>query len=90
MVTEKTTIIIGKDSVSRIEAYLKSIATSLDTLIDIYNTVLPQILPSQEEEDDEEDEVEEEKKECSSHKNEEAPTLEDELKGILSKLYKLL
>lgn len=89
MVTEKTTIIIGKDSVSRIEAYLKSIATSLDTLIDIYNTVLPQILPSQEE-DDEEDEVEEEKKECSCHKNEEEPTLEDELKGILSKLYKLL
>lgn len=89
MVTEKTTIIIGKDSVSRIEAYLKSIATSLDTLIDIYNTVLPQILPPQEE-DDEEDEVEEEKKECSCHKNEEAPTLEEELKGILSKLYKLL
>ena len=89
MVTEKTTIIIGKDSVSRIEAYLKSIATSLDTLLDIYNTVLPQILPPQEE-DDEEDEVEEEKKECSCHKNEEAPTLEDELKGILSKLYKLL
>lgn len=89
MVTEKTTIIIGKDSVNRIEAYLKSIATSLDTLIDIYNTVLPQILPSQEE-DDEEDEVEEEKKECSCHKNEEEPTLEDELKGILSKLYKIL
>ena len=89
MVTEKTTIIIGKDSVSRIEAYLKSIATSLDTLLDIYNTVLPQILPPQEE-DDEEDEVEEEKKECSCHKNEEAPTLEDELKGIHSKLYKLL
>ena len=85
---KKTTIIIGKDSVSRIEAYLKSIATSLDTLIDIYNTVLPQILPSQEE-DDEEDEVEEEKKECSCHKNEEEPTREDELKGILSKLYKL-
>ena len=37
MVTEKTTVIIGRDSVSRIEAYLKSIATSLDTLIDIYN-----------------------------------------------------
>ena len=89
MVTEKTTVIIGRDSVNRIEAYLKSIATSLDTLIDIYNTVLPQILPSQEE-DDEEDEVEEEKKECSCHKNEEEPTLEDELKGILSKLYKIL
>ena len=90
MVTEKTTVIIGRDSVNRIEAYLKSIATSLDTLIDIYNTVLPQILPSQEEEDDEEDEVEEEKKECSCNKKEESPSIEDELKDIISKLYKIL
>ena len=89
MVTEKTTVIIGRDSVSRIEAYLKSIATSLDTLIDIYNTVLPQILSSQEE-DDEEDEVEEEKKECSCNKKEESPSIEDELKDIISKLYKIL
>ena len=88
MVTEKTTVIIGRDSVSRIEAYLKSIATSLDTLIDLYNTVLPQILPSQEE-DDEEDEVEEEK-ECPCNKKEESPSIEDELKDIISKLYKIL
>lgn len=94
---EKTTIIVnGKNSVSKIEAYLGSIATSLETLIDLYNLVLPQILPSlrdEEDEEEEEDEVEE-KKECCCDKKaeskEETSSLEDELKGILSKLYKLL
>lgn len=94
---EKTTIIVnGKNSVSRIEAYLRSIATSLETLIDLYNLVLPQVLPSltdEEDEEEEEDEVEEEKECCCNKKaesKEDASSLDEELKGILSKLYKLL
>ena len=38
MVTERTTtIVIGKEQLTKVEAYLKSISTSLEALLDIYN-----------------------------------------------------
>ena len=45
MVTERTTIIFGKEQLTNIEAYLKSISTSLEALLDIYNLVVPKLVP---------------------------------------------
>ena len=45
MVTERTTIIFGKEQLTNIEAYLKSISTSLEALLDIYNLVVPRLVP---------------------------------------------
>ena len=44
MVTERTTIIFGKEQLANIEAYLKSISTSLEALLDIYNLVVPKLI----------------------------------------------
>lgn len=84
MVTERTTIIFGKEQLANIEAYLKSISTSLEALLDIYNLVVPKLIPDldTEEEDEEEEEV------CDCKKKEEE-TLEAELKDVLTKLLKL-
>ena len=87
MVTERTTIIFGKEQLTNIEAYLKSISTSLEALLDIYNLVVPRFVPdlcTEEEEEDEEDEEEV----CDCKKKEEE-ALEAELKDVLTKLLKL-
>ena len=86
MVTERTTIIFGKEQLANIEAYLKSISTSLEALLDIYNLVVPKLIPDLDTE--EEDEEEEEEEVCDCKKKEEE-TLEAELKDILTKLLKL-
>ena len=90
MVTERTTIIFGKEQLANIEAYLKSISTSLEALLDIYNLVVPKLIPDLDTE--EEDEEEEEEEVCDCKKNEEdteCHTLEAELKDVLTKLLKL-
>ena len=87
MVTERTTIIFGKEQLTNIEAYLKSISTSLEALLDIYTLVVPRLVPdlcTEEEEEDEEDEEEV----CDCKKKEEE-ALEAELKDVLTKLLKL-
>ena len=87
MVTERTTIIFGKEQLANIEAYLKSISTSLEALLDIYNLVVPRLVPdlcTEKEEEDEEDEEEV----CDCKKKEEE-ALEAELKDVLTKLLKL-
>ena len=87
MVTERTTIIFGKEQLTNIEAYLKSISTSLEALLDIYNLVVPRLvrdLCTEVEEEDEEDEEEV----CDCKKKEEE-TLEAELRDVLTKLLKL-
>ena len=56
MVTERTTIIFGKEQLTNIEAYLKSISTSLEALLDIYNLVVPRLVPDLCTEEEEEDE----------------------------------
>ena len=89
MVTERTTIIFGKEQLANIEAYLKSISTSLEALLDIYNLVVPKLIPDL---DTEEDEEEEEEETCDCSKKEEdteCHTLEAELKDVLTKLLKL-
>lgn len=90
MVTERTTIIFGKEQLANIEAYLKSISTSLEALLDIYNLVVPKLIPDLDTE--EEDEEEEEEEVCDCRKKEEdteCHTLEAELKDVLTKLLKL-
>lgn len=84
MVTERTTIIFGKEQLTNIEAYLKSISTSLEALLDIYNLVVPRLVPDlcTEEEEEDEEEV------CDCKKKEEE-ALEAELKDVLTKLLKL-
>ena len=65
MVTERTTIILGKEQLTNIEAYLKNISTSLEALLDIYNLGGPRLVPdlcTEEEEEDEEDEEEDEER----------------------------
>ena len=87
MVTERTTIIVGKEQLTNMEAYLKSISTRLEALLDIYNLVVPRRVPdlcTEEEEEDEEDEEEV----CDCKKKEEE-ALEAELKDVLTKLLKL-
>ena len=87
MVTERTTVIVGKGQLENIEAYLKSISTSLEALLDIYNLVVPRLVPdlcTKEEEEDEEDEEEV----CDCKKKEEE-ILEAELKDVLTQLLKL-
>ena len=91
MVTERTTtIVIGKEQLTKVEAYLKSISTSLEALLDIYNLVIPKLVPDLykdvEEEEDEEDEEDEEVCDCKKKEDEE---LETELKDVLTKLLKL-
>lgn len=91
MVTERTTtIVIGKEQLTKVEAYLKSISTSLEALLDIYNLVIPKLVPDLyedvEEEKDEKDEEDEEVCDCKKKEDEE---LETELKDILTKLLKL-
>ena len=88
MVTERTTtIVIGKEQLTNVEAYLKSISTSLEALLDIYNLVIPKLVPDlyedvEEEEEEEDDEV------CDCKKKEDEE-LEAELKDVLTKLLKL-
>lgn len=85
MVTEKTTIVIGKEHLTTIEGYLKRISTSLESLCDIYNLVIPKLVPSLYEEDEEETE-DEDVCDCKKKEDEE---LEAELKDVLTKLLKL-
>ena len=88
MVTERTTtIVIGKEQLTNVEAYLKSISTSLEALLEIYNLVIPKLVPDlyedvEEEEEEEDDEV------CDCKKKEDEE-LEAELKDVLTKLLKL-
>lgn len=87
MVTERTTtIVIGKEQLPKIEAYLKSISTSLEALLDIYNLVIPKLVPDLYEDVEEEEEEEEEVCDCKKKEDEE---LEAELKDVLTKLLKL-
>ena len=91
MVTERTTtIVIGKEQLTKVEAYLKSISTSLEALLDIYNLVIPKLVPDLykdvEEEEDEEDEEDEEVCDCKKKEDEKHKT---ELKDVLTKLLKL-
>ena len=88
MVTErKTTIVIGKEQLTKIEAYLKSISTSLEALLDIYNLVIPKLVPDlYEDVEDEEEEDDDEVCDCKKKEDEE---LEAELKDVLTKLLKL-
>lgn len=90
MVTERTTIIIGKEQLTQVEAYLKSISTSLEALLDIYNLVIPKLVPGLYEnvEEDEEEEEEEDDEVCDCKKKEDEE-LEAELKDVLTKLLKL-
>ena len=88
MVTERTTIIFGKEQLANIEAYLKSISTSLEALLDIYNLVVPKLIPDLDTEEEDEEEEEEEEEVCDCKKKEE-DTLEAELKDVLTKLLKL-
>lgn len=88
MVTERTTtIVIGKEQLTKVEAYLKSISTSLEALLDIYNLVIPKLVPDLYE--DVEDEEEEEDDEVCDCKKKEDEELEAELKDVLAKLLKL-
>ena len=87
MVTERTTtIVIEKEQLTKIEAYLKSISTSLEALLDIYNLVIPKFVPDLYEDVEEEEEEEEEVCDCKKKEDEE---LEAELKDVLTKLLKL-
>ena len=88
MVTERTTtIVIGKEQLTKIEAYLKSISTSLEALLDIYNLVIPKLVPDlYEDVEDEEEEDDDEVCDCKKKEDEE---LEAELKDVLTKLLKL-
>ena len=88
MVTERTTtIVIGKEQLTKVEAYLKSISTSLEALLDIYNLVIPKLVPDlYEDVEEEEDEEDEEVCDCKKKEDEE---LEAELKDVLAKLLKL-
>lgn len=87
MVTERTTVIVGKGQLTNIEAYLKSISTSLEALLDIYNLVVPKLIPDLDTKEEEEKEEEEEEV-CDCKKTEEE-AIEAELKDILTKLLKL-
>lgn len=87
MVTERTTVIVGKGQLTNIEAYLKSISTSLEALLDIYNLVVPKLIPDLDTKEEEEKEEEEEEV-CDCKKTEEE-ALEAELKDVLTKLLKL-
>ena len=90
MVTERTTIIFGKDQLANIEAYLKSISTSLEALLDIYNLVVPKLIPDLDTEEEDEEEEEEEVCDCKKKEEDtECHTLEAELKDVLTKLLKL-
>ena len=89
MVTERTTIIFGKEQLTNIEAYLKSISTSLEALLDIYNLVVPRLVPDLCTEEEEEEEDEEDEEEVCDCKKKEEETLEAELKDVLTKLLKL-
>ena len=88
MVTERTTtIVIGKEQLTKVEAYLKSISTSLEALLDIYNLVIPKLVPDlYKDVEEEEDEEDEEVCDCKKKEDEE---LEAELKDVLTKLLKL-
>lgn len=88
MVTERTTtIVIGKEQLTKVEAYLKSISTSLEALLDIYNLVIPKLVPDlYEDVEEEKDEEDEEVCDCKKKEDEE---LEAELKDVLAKLLKL-
>lgn len=88
MVTERTTtIVIGKEQLTNVEAYLKSISTSLEALLDIYNLVIPKLVPDlYENVEDEEEEDDDEVCDCKKKEDEE---LEAELKDVLTKLLKL-
>lgn len=87
MVTERTTVIVGKGQLTNIEAYLKSISTSLEALLDIYNLVVPKLIPDLDTKEEEEKEEEEEEV-CDCKKTEEE-AIEAELKDVLTKLLKL-
>ena len=90
MVTERTTtIVIGKEQLTNVEAYLKSISTSLEALLDIYNLVIPKLVPDLYEDVEEEEEEEEEDDEVCDCKKKEDEELEAELKDVLTKLLKL-
>lgn len=90
MVTERTTIIFGKEQLANIEAYLKSISTSLEALLDIYNLVVPKLIPDLDTEEEDEEEEEEEVCDCKKKEEDtECHTLEAELKDVLTKLLKL-
>lgn len=89
MVTERTTIIIGKEQLTNVEAYLKSISTSLEALLDIYNLVIPKLVPDLYEDVEDEEEEEEEDDEVCDCKKKEDEELEAELKDVLTKLLKL-
>ena len=90
MVTERTTIIFGKEQLTNIEAYLKSISTSLEALLDIYNLVVPKLIPDLDTEEEDEEEEEEEVCDCKKKEEDtECHTLEAELKDVLTKLLKL-
>ena len=87
MVTERTTtIVIGKEQLTKVEAYLKSISTSLEALLDIYNLVIPKLVPDLYEDVEEEEEEDDEVCDCKKKEDEE---LEAELKDVLTKLFKL-
>lgn len=87
MVTERTTtIVIGKEQLTNVEAYLKSISTSLEALLDIYNLVIPKLVPDLYEDVEEEEEDDDEVCDCKKKEDEE---LEAELKDVLTKLLKL-
>lgn len=89
MVTERTTtIVIGKEQLTNVEAYLKSISTSLEALLDIYNLVIPKLVPDLYEDVEEEEEEEEDDEVCDCKKKEDEE-LEAELKDVLTKLLKL-
>ena len=90
MVTERTTTILGKEQLANIEAYLKSISTSLEALLDIYNLVVPKLIPDLDTEEEDEEEEEEEVCDCKKKEEDtECHTLEAELKDVLTKLLKL-
>lgn len=89
MVTERTTIVIGKEQLTNVEAYLKSISTSLEALLDIYNLVIPKLVPDLYEDVEEDEEEEEEDDEVCDCKKKEDEELEAELKDVLTKLLKL-
>ena len=90
MVTERTTIIFGKEQLANIEAYLKSISTSLEALLDIYNLVVPKLIPDLDTEEEDEEEEDEEVCDCKKKEEDtECHTLEAELKDVLTKLLKL-
>ena len=89
MVTERTTIVIGKEQLTTIEAYLKSISTSLEALLDIYNLVVPKLVPDLYEDVEEDEEEEEEDDEVCDCKKKEDEEFEAELKDVLTKLLKL-